>query len=64
MAKPRDMIDRQATQMVRLVDELLDASRIARGKVRLALEPLDLAALARTAAEDHRGRAGGRRAGC
>jgi PAS domain S-box-containing protein len=48
------IVGRQVTQMTRLVDELLDASRIARGKVRLTVEPLDLAALARTAAEDHR----------
>jgi CheY-like chemotaxis protein/two-component sensor histidine kinase len=51
----REVIDRQAAHMTRLVDELLDASRIARGKVALRREPLDLAGLARAAAEDHRG---------
>jgi CheY-like chemotaxis protein/two-component sensor histidine kinase len=53
-AKARDVIDRQSAQMTRLVDELLDASRIARGKVTLRRERLDLAALARAVAEDHR----------
>jgi PAS domain S-box-containing protein len=54
VARARAMIDRQATQLKRLVDELLDASRIARGKVRLTVELLDLAALVRTTIEDHR----------
>ena len=48
------MIDRQTTHLTRLVDELLDASRVARGKVRLALQRLDLAALVRITLEDHR----------
>jgi PAS domain S-box-containing protein len=48
------IIDRQATHLTRLVDELLDASRVTRGKVRLTVERLDLAALVRTAVEDHR----------
>ncbi len=54
VAQARAMIDRQATQMTRLVDELLDASRIARGKVQLRRERLDLAALVRAVADDHR----------
>ncbi|QJW93547.1 response regulator [Frigoriglobus tundricola] len=53
-ARARAMIDRQATHLTRLVEELLDASRIARGKVRLTVERLDLVALVRTAVEDHR----------
>ena len=53
-ARARAMIDRQATQLTRLVEELLDASRIARGKVRLAVERLDLGALVRTVVGDHR----------
>lgn len=52
--RPRAMIYRQANQLTHLVDELLDASRMARGKVRLWVEPLDLAALVRTAIGDHR----------
>ena len=57
VARARTMIGRQVVQMARLVDELLDASRIARGKVRLAVERLDLAALVRTVVEDHRAEA-------
>ncbi len=45
---------RQINHQTRLVDDLLDVSRIARGKIRLHLEQLDLAALARSTAEDHR----------
>ncbi|HYG62802.1 MAG TPA: ATP-binding protein, partial [Thermoanaerobaculia bacterium] len=50
----RDMIDRQVSHLARLVDDLLDVSRISRGKILLRQEALDLVALARTAAEDHR----------
>jgi PAS domain S-box-containing protein len=53
VAQARDMIARQVTQMTRLVDELLDASRISRGKVQLRRERLDLAALVRATAADH-----------
>lgn len=56
-ARARAMIDRQAAQMTRLVEELLDASRVARGKVRLTVERLDLAALVRTTVGDHRAEA-------
>ncbi|AXA90904.1 ATP-binding protein [Massilia sp. YMA4] len=37
------IIGRQAAHMVRLVDDLLDAARISRGKVELRYEPFDLA---------------------
>ena len=39
----RDVIDRQVTQLARLVDELLDVSRISRGKIVLKKEPVELA---------------------
>ena len=39
----RDVIDRQVTQLARLVDELLDVSRISQGKIVLKKEPLELA---------------------
>ena len=39
------VIERQARQMTRLVEDLLDVSRLAMGKVTLHLERLDLAAL-------------------
>ncbi len=47
----RDIIDRQVQQMTRLVDDLLDVSRITRGKVKLQKEPVDLAAVVARAVE-------------
>jgi signal transduction histidine kinase len=38
-----DMIERQAAQMVRLIDDLLDASRITSGKIELQKERIELA---------------------
>lgn len=37
----RDVIGRQVTHLVRLVDDLLDVSRITLGKIRLELENID-----------------------
>src|SRR5262249_27867194 len=54
LEQARDMIDRQATHMARLVDDLLDVSRIVRGQVLLRHERLDLAPLVRATAEDYR----------
>ncbi len=54
VAKFRDMIDRQVTHMVRLVDDLLDMSRLARGKILLRHERLDLTRLVRDTVEDYR----------
>jgi signal transduction histidine kinase len=54
IAKVRDMIDRQVTHMVRLVDDLLDVSRLARSKVLLRNERLDLTRLVHDTAEDYR----------
>jgi PAS domain S-box-containing protein len=48
------IIERQAVHMSRLIDDLLDVSRIARGKVPLRSQRLDLAALVRQTVEDHR----------
>ena len=39
----QDIIDRQVQQLVRLVDDLLDVSRITRGKVELKLGMVELA---------------------
>jgi PAS domain S-box-containing protein len=39
----RDIVERQVKQMVRLVDDLLDVSRIGQGKVQLRKEPVALA---------------------
>ena len=50
-ARARDVIDRQVRQLVRLVDDLLDVSRIAANKIHLRREPHDLARLMTTAVE-------------
>lgn len=50
-ARTRDVIDRQVRQLVRLVDDLLDVSRITANKIQLRREPLDLARLMATAVE-------------
>ena len=39
----RDVVDRQVTLLARLVEELLDVSRISQGKIGLKKEPVDLA---------------------
>jgi signal transduction histidine kinase len=50
----RDIIDRQSQQLVHLVDELLDLSRIARGTIELRLEPVDVASVVQIAVETTR----------
>lgn len=50
----REMLDRQLQQMVRLVDDLLDVSRIATGKLELHKQQVKLAAIVRVAAEASR----------
>ena len=47
----RDVIDRQVGHMTRLVDDLLDVSRISRGKITLKTEPIELAAVIERAVE-------------
>ena len=51
--RAREIMNRQVGHVTRLVDDLLDVTRIARGKIELRRAELDLAALARTAAEDY-----------
>ena len=53
-AKAREIIARQVGHMARLVDDLLDVARIARGRVQLRPERCDLAAIVRQTAEDYR----------
>ena len=50
----RTILTRQTGQLERLVDDLLDLTRLQRGKMTLACKPLDLADLARDVAGDHR----------
>jgi PAS domain S-box-containing protein len=54
VTRVREMMDRQVTHLGRLIDDLLDVSRIATGKVQLRRERLDLGVVARQAAADHR----------
>jgi CheY-like chemotaxis protein len=42
IAQVRDTIERQSTQMARLLDDLLDVSRITRNVIELRREPIDL----------------------
>jgi PAS domain S-box-containing protein len=49
-----EVIDRQVQQMTRLVDDLLDVSRITRGKIKLRTEVVALAAVIDTAVEASR----------
>lgn len=50
----RGIIERQLQQMVHLVDDLLDVSRISQGKVELRREHADLAAVVQAAVETSR----------
>jgi signal transduction histidine kinase/DNA-binding response OmpR family regulator len=50
----RDVINRQVSHLVRLVDDLLDVSRITRGKIRLQRVSLDVAGVVATALETSR----------
>ena len=52
--RAREVVDRQVAHLTRLVDDLLDVTRVSRGKVELRRTTLDLAALVRRASEDHR----------
>ena len=47
----REMMERQLRQMVRLVDDLLDVSRITSRKLRLRKEPIDVATAIQSAVE-------------
>ncbi len=54
LMQARDMIDRQVGHMARLVDDLLDTSRLARGKILLRTQRLDLTRLVHDTLEDYR----------
>ncbi len=49
-----DIIDRSTAHLTRLVDDLLDVSRITRGKIELRREPVELIALVERTLDDHR----------
>jgi PAS domain S-box-containing protein len=54
MEASETIIDRQVQQMVRLIDDLLDLSRISRGKIELRRERIDLADVLNSAIETSR----------
>ncbi len=47
----REIMARQVRQMIRLIDDLLDVSRITRGKIRLRQQPVDVRTLITSAVE-------------
>ncbi|MBA3542601.1 MAG: PAS domain-containing protein [Deltaproteobacteria bacterium] len=50
--RTRDIMDRQVTHLINLVDELLELSRITEGKIELRSERLDAVAVIKAAVED------------
>jgi two-component system, chemotaxis family, CheB/CheR fusion protein len=48
------MMDRQVAQLIRLVDDLVDLSRVTSGKLELRLEPIELRAVIHAAVETSR----------
>ena len=54
MARSQAMIERQVEHLVRLVDDLIDISRISRGTIALREEALDLSSVLRHAMETSR----------
>lgn len=52
IAETTEMIERQVVHLVRLVDDLLDVSRIVTGKIHLDHEPIDLGSVLDRAIEE------------
>jgi PAS domain S-box-containing protein len=48
------VIDRQVEQLVRMVDDLLDVTRITQNKIQLQRKPIDLSEVVRQTIEDYR----------
>jgi len=55
LRRTSDMMERQLTQLVRLVDDLLDVSRITRGRIELRRTPVSLALAIESAVESCQG---------
>jgi len=53
-ARAQEIIRRQVGHLARLVDDLLDVTRISRGKLQVDRRPLDLRELSQRTADDHR----------
>ncbi|HLT90174.1 MAG TPA: ATP-binding protein [Woeseiaceae bacterium] len=49
--RAKEIIDRQLTHMIRLVDDLLDVSRISRGKLTIRREPMELSSVIQNAVD-------------
>lgn len=45
--RAQEVLERQSSHMARIIDGLLEVSRIARGKIEVSIEPLNLCELAR-----------------
>lgn len=54
MGQVRLMMERQVAQMVRLIDDLLDITRVTSGKLRLRKERIELASVVQSAVETTR----------
>lgn len=54
LQRMRQIVERQVEQLTRLVDDLLDVSRITRGKIDLRMDRFDLAAIVARAVETSR----------
>jgi PAS domain S-box-containing protein len=54
ISQMRDIIDRQVTHLSRLVDDLLDVSRISQGKIVLRRETIDLCQIVARLVDDRR----------
>jgi len=52
--RARAVMDRQVSHLAHIVDDLLDVTRLRRGRARLRLEPVHLSSLVHHAVEDHR----------
>jgi PAS domain S-box-containing protein len=53
-ARAKDVIRRQTEHLARLVDDLLDVTRVSRGKIELQRELFDLREIVGRACDDHR----------
>ena len=54
LERMRDMVEQQVHHLSRLVDDLLDVSRITRGKIQLRTQLIDLTSIATLAADNAR----------
>lgn len=60
VARPRDVIHRQLAILARLVDDLLEVSRMTRGSLQLRTRPIDFAQIVRQAVQGSRASIDGR----